>query len=226
MKGLLCRAIFLRHGQSDYTEVFPDLTTKGEETIRKSANEIKEKIEKEWSQWGYPYVRLLVSPKARALGSAAIIKEILGGCDEIKICPEVSAMEHRNIKKAKKIFSEYQNGKAAKNPIEIDYQVDPRFEDKNIFEPRSEIKKRFFAYLQSFIRRTKDLNSPQLFIHITHYEVLYHFVESVFENYADDGGTLSYGELLIVSLYDESMEVEFRNQKAKLALSTFSWLSL
>ena len=209
MKHLLCRAIFLRHGQSNYTEVFPDITEEGKRVIKESAKAIKEK----WRQWGCPSLRLLSSPKARALGSATIIKEVLEYSDEIQACSAISCLECRCIEKAKEIFEGY---KSAGHSLEADYPHNPLFEDGRIFEPRSTIQKRFFVFLEDFFRQSKDIKTFSLFIFVSHYEVLYNFIESIFRNYIDKGGVLSYGELIIVSLYDNFIEVEFRKQKAEI----------
>ena len=69
-RRFLGRAIFLRHGQTDYTDVFPDLTEEGAETITKAAESIKSIIDGQ-------QITIISSPMVRAMGSACIVAKIL-----------------------------------------------------------------------------------------------------------------------------------------------------
>ena len=81
-------------------------------------------------------------------------------------------------------------------------------------------KKRFFKYLSKIVRCLLAEQQPFLnFICVTHYETLYHLVEDLFKDYAEDK-RLSYGEIIVFSIFDigienvnvVEMEVTFREK--------------
>ncbi len=205
------RAIFLRHGQTDYTEIFPDLTEEGKQTIVSSANIMKHTVNI------HRNMIIVSSPSSRALGSSFIIAEVLGYKDEIRKEPSISPTVFRDKERAKAIVDEYmfQGGRPA---VDLACTYDPRCEDGEIFEPRSEVRKRFYKYLTGLVRQLIACQLIPCIIHVSHYEVLYHFVEFLFKlDYTRDQ-TLAYGEIIDVSFYDigdndiVEMDVKFRGK--------------
>ncbi|MBI1866424.1 MAG: histidine phosphatase family protein [Candidatus Staskawiczbacteria bacterium] len=97
-RRFLGRVILLRHGQSECTNVYPDITDEGMETITKSANSIKPLL------GNNPNVVIITSPMARAKGSADIIAKTIGYSGIIKEAP---AIRIESISKIRKIFFEY-----------------------------------------------------------------------------------------------------------------------
>lgn len=183
-------AIFLRHGQSDYTEVFPDLTEQGKQTIRNSAKQIRGVVDQ------YDYYEILSSPTTRALGSASVLEKALGCNNGISVEPAIAALTIRDTERARIFFDKY----GGEN-LSLAYNFQPCFEDESIFEPRSEVRKRFYKYLVVLAGRLAESPVKSCFIHVSHYEVLYHFVETFFKlDYAIDQ-PLAHGEPIILSFY-------------------------
>lgn len=205
------RAIFLRHGQTDYTETFPDLTEEGKQTIVSSANKMKYIVKT------HRNIMIVSSSRSRALGSSFIIAEVLGYKGEIKKEPNISLAAIRDKERFKAIIAEFepQGGVAA---VDLAYTHDPRYEDGEILEPRSEVRKRFYKYLAGLVRQLITCPLILCIIHVSHYEVLYHFVEFLFKlDYTRDQ-TLAHGEIIDVSFYDignndmVEMDVKFRGK--------------
>src|SRR5438552_1204464 len=94
------RITLLRHGQTKYTDQYPDLTELGQETIAKTAEQIALGIK---SKEG---LRILSSPTVRAQGTAGIIKEKIGHMDEIKVQPSLGMNRIKDKEKAQAIFDE------------------------------------------------------------------------------------------------------------------------
>lgn len=205
------RAIFLRHGQTDYTEIFPDLTEEGKQTIVSSANKMKYIVK------AHRNTIIVSSLRSRALGSSFIIAEVLGYKGEIKKEPNISSAAIRDKERSKAILDEFmsQGGITA---VDLAYTRDPRYEDGEILEPRSEVRKRFYNYLAGLVRQLITCQLIPCIILVSHYEVLYHFVGFLFKlDYTRDQ-TLAHGEIIEVSFYDignndiVEMDVKFRGK--------------
>jgi len=211
-RRFLGQAIFLRHGQTDYTDVFPDLTEEGIKTIEKSAQAIMPFIE------GHQNIVIIASPVARSLGSAAVVARTIGYQGKIKKEPNIQAAVVKDRMLAKAIFFEHvANG--GMRGLSVAYGNDPRYEDAKIIEPRSEVKKRFLGYFAHLIRSLLiNTGLAPCFIHVSHYETLYHFVENLFGLDYKKEDPLDNGEIIVVSIYDVSieciveMEVTFRGK--------------
>ena len=214
-KVFLGRAIFLRHGQTEYTDVFPDLTEQGMETIKRSARSIKPIAEE------HQRISIVASPLARAQGSAAIIANELEYKGEIREEPAITAAILKKILQAKALFNEYMSN-GGMRALAIAYGIDPRYENGQVIEPRSRIRKRFFEYFTNMIRSlVTTAQLPPCLIHVSHYEVLYHFVERLFELDYEKDEPLDYGEIIVISIFDigikntVEIEVTFRKKTIK-----------
>lgn len=211
-RRLLGRAIFLRHGQTDYTDVFPDLTEEGIKTITDSAQSIKPIIEE------HQNVVIIASPMARALGSAAVIARAIEYKGKIKKEPNIQAAVVKDRMQAKALFFEHV-AKGGMRALSVAYGKDPRYEDAKVIEPRSEVAKRFFQYFAYFVRSLLiNTGTPPCFIHVSHYETLYHFVEHLFGLDYKKDEPLGNGEVIAVAIYDigignvVEIEVTFRGK--------------
>ena len=208
----LGQAVFLCHGQTKYTNVFPDLTEEGIKTIKKTAVLIP-------FINGNQNIAIFSSPKIRALGSASIIAKELDIRQKIIETPKLSAIEIRDKKRAKELFDEFfRKGIQA---YSIAYGTDPRLEDGVIVEPRSAVQKRFFSFFSDLAKWfMANMNSPLRIVAVSHYEVLCHLVESAFNlNYETDD-PLEYGEIIMVSIYGGIkntviIEITFRKKTLK-----------
>ena len=199
-KRFLGLVIFLRHGQTNYTDVFPDLTEEGIKTITNSAELLRPFVE------NHQNVMIIASPMARAQGSAAVIARVLGHKGKTRIEPNIQAAIVKDRMRAKAIFYEHlKNG--GMRALSVAYGTDPRYEDGEVIEPRSEVRKRFLGYLSKLVRRLfVSPNLPLCLIHVSHYETIYHVVESLFKlDYRKDE-PLGHGEIIVVFIYDIGIE--------------------
>ncbi len=201
-RRFLGRVILLRHGESEYTDVYPDVTHNGIKTIVKSACSIKSLLDDNSS------VVIITSPMVRAKGSADIIAKIIGYRGIIKEASSIQGAIARDKKRGKELFDEY-IAKGGMRALSIACGIDPRFEDPNIIEPISEIHKRFFEYFAKIVEYLLALVKQQPFLNlicVSHYEVLYHFVENLFElDYTKDE-PLGHGEIIVVSVFGLDVE--------------------
>jgi len=188
----LGQAIFLRHGESDYTDVFPDLTDEGRKTIQRSAVEI-EKIRSDFTDNG---TSIVSSPAARAQGSAAIIAKRFG-IKRVGRIPLLKPTQIRDEEKGKAIYLKYVSDGGMRS-LCVAYGKDSRFEDGVIFEPRSEVSARLCKYLAMLAECMFVVQLPHLVVAVSHYEVLCHFVEELFKLDYARSDPLRHGELIRV----------------------------
>jgi len=205
---------FLRHGESGYTNVYPDLTPEGIKTIKKSALLIP-------FFNGNRNIEIFSSPKTRAIGSVDIITKMLSIKQRYQIAPALSAVEIKDEEKAKKLFAEVSQGGGS--ALSIAYNTDPRFEDGIILESRSEVKKRFFSFFSDLTKWfAVNMSWPLSVIAVSHYEVLYHFVEGAFKLDYEKDAPLGYGEIIMINIYESKarntviIEIVFRGKKTEM----------
>ena len=200
---LIGRVVFLRHGETDYTDVFPDLTEEGKRTIEESAKTIR--AIKNYHPW---LLSVVSSPAVRALGSASIITGILGFKEKIIKEPLIGPVVMRDTKRALAIYDEHISSKGMKG-LCISYAQDERFDNPEVFEPRSQVRKRFYKYLAGLVHYMLSCISMKPFIIcVSHYETLYHFVENPFQlDYTNDS-PFGFGEIILASFY----VTDFKNE--------------
>lgn len=212
---LIGRITVLRHGQTRYTDEFPDLTELGKETIAQSAEQIAAGLDPDED------IAMYSSDRARAQGSASIIKERIGHVADVNVRKSIGMMELKDREKAQQIFDAIiaEGGKTEQEQgsvpaVDYAYTHDSRFENAEIFEPRSEVEKRFFRNLEHTIRafevvadKTDEekeqlkLKRPHL-IATSHYELLHSFVQGVFDLDYPKDSTLKHGEPIEIYVYD------------------------
>ena len=196
MKRIIGRAVFIRHGETDYTDKFPDLTDAGKETIKRASVRIR----KIHSQRSEP-LRIMSSPAPRALGSAAIISQIMGYDQRVITASLLSPAGVRDVQRGADIFNEHV-GSGGFRQLAACYGSDQRYEDPAIFEPRTQVVSRFYEHLGQLVRNLMAGTRPLFVVCVSHYEVMYHLVEtSLSLDYAKDN-PLTFGELALLSFYD------------------------
>ncbi len=200
------RITLLRHGQTEYTDVYPDLTEEGQETVRRSAEQIAKNLREEEE------VLLMSSDKARAQGTAGIVKDVLGYKGNIRTVKGITGLEMRNREKGMEIINEMLADGGVPS-VDYAYTHDPRFDDAEIFEPRDEIQKRFMTNIEYAIRAFKtvakheELPKPHL-IAVTHFEVLSPFLHQIFDIKHPEDPTFKNAETVEISVIDPSAENE------------------
>lgn len=200
------RITLLRHGQTDYTEIYPDLTDEGQETVRKSAEQIVSNLENDEE------IVLMASDKARAQGTAGIIKDVLGHNGEIRTVNGITSMAMRDRKKGMETINEILE-KGGVPAVDYAYTHDSRFDDAEVWEPRDEVQKRFLSNIEYAIRAFKvvskheELPRPHL-IAVTHFEVLSPFLHEIFDIKHPEEPTLKNAEPIEILVKDPSTENE------------------
>ncbi len=196
MKRIIGRAVFIRHGETKYTNEFPDLTDAGKETIKRAAVEIR-KIH----NLRPDPLRIMSSPAPRALGTAAIISQIMGYDQRVIRTSLLSPADVRDARRGAEIFNEHV-GNGGFRQLSACYGSDQRYEDPAIFEPRTQVVSRFYDHLGQLVRNLMAGTRPLFVVCVSHYEVLYHLVEtSLSLDYAKDH-PLTFGEMALLSFYD------------------------
>ncbi len=216
----VCRTIFLRHGNSEYTEVYPDLTTEGRNIVLKSGEMIKKQID----GWNGD-VNIVTSPTIRAIASANIIKNSLNGtCNScIEVDRRIRAMEVIDKKKSDDFFEnlpkEYREFKNGARKIDREYNSNPIWERGDIFEKRSDIQERFVWYLRDFVKSNRR-EMPPCVIHISHLEVLWSLFDEFYAPNYEHEQPFSFGEFFILDFYGTerpdlfSVKTWFRGREA------------
>lgn len=204
-RELFGKAVFLRHGESNYTGQLPDLTEQGKQTIQAAA-ELLWKLRMEHKG----PAQIVSSPAPRAMGTSWIIAE--------RLCLETSfvrpnhflrPVDQHDRRKAEAIYREIHMEKGGHRGLCISYGQDPRFEDERIFEPRSHVNFRFYQYLGMMARDLQAQERPFFVVNVSHLEVLYHFAEKCFAlNYENGDSPFMHGELLVISFFKTGKEVE------------------
>lgn len=218
----LFRIFFLPSGETEYTGKFPDLTREGKATILNTALELKRRI-------GANGNIIFVASKApRAQGSALIIVKVfdnnwdVSSRNVVGISRTLRPLEVRDSAKAQVIFQEYLE-KGGMNTLWLSYTCDSRYDDPEIFEPREHVMARFILCLSrrlyEFFEEGSEKPKNLCFIAVSHFEVLYLFVQDLFKlNYDKGDEILSHGELIEVAFWyygnkeEVWMDVRFRGQ--------------
>lgn len=159
------RIAFMRHAESTYSSVYPDITEAGIRQLEQTANELR-------SFLSVPH-RIIASPAVRAQGSAHILVQAMGFASEIITEPLLSDMAYADWPSAKHIFEECRKECGG---VENVYDMDDRFEDASIFEPRSSVRGRFYAFLEALTKDLRQAADPQRILIVSHFEILNHFV--------------------------------------------------
>ncbi len=213
---LIGKAVFLRHGESNYTDAFPDLTETGRRTIRRSAEEIRAIKNRHCGSFA-----IVSSPAVRAKGSAGILADALPYTDGIREAPLLGPVLVIDRQQGRALYNSYISIGGMQS-LCIAYGCDIRFEDGKILEPRSSVRERFYKYLGMLVRDFLTCGRMAFVAHISHYETLFHFVEAVFHLDYRREDPLQHGELILVDFCGEDgsslveMNVRFRRRAANI----------
>jgi len=235
----LGKITLLRHAQTEYTDVYPDLTETGQEEAAKRGREIKQAVAE-----GNHDVMIASSPNIRAQGTADIIKKELKGEEQTDLQEGTASDDEIRIMRAIRSFDIHDRGAAMIELLEhvgdvtdvverikkvdVHYAHDDRFEDRvDLWEPRSKVEKRFFRGMEYAIRSFTKYNEkggdklPHL-VAVSHFEFLNHFVEKVFKLPKEE--LLDPGEKIEIDLLKQSgdnenhiiLVVTFRDQTREI----------
>ena len=219
---ILGKITIMRHGDTEYTNQYPDLTPKGIERIREKGKYLKTKIDPEKENVFYE-----TSPSARAKGTMSLILEELDQKDaEVRILKIMRSAEQRDPEKAKAMITEV-DWRADIGAWDRFFATDNRFENSpDIWQPRSELERRFYQGLEYVIRsflkyhkNQKEGKIPHL-LAVSHFEFLNHFIVKVFNLDLKKDNLLGFAEAVEMEVRELtpdkpdkiSIKVSFRGQ--------------
>jgi broad specificity phosphatase PhoE len=215
-QALESQIISIRHGQTKYTNIFPDLTEEGMENIRKTAEQLKPIIQRFGRN-----IRILSSPAPRALGSASIVAQENGLEDiAIEIDQELRPFDIKNPG-----YFEYDK----KNSTNIYGEMwvhDPLLQGENLFiEGRTSVEARAHQALRRIatevLAQSETEGNPILALAFSHFEVNLPFLHAHYpdhENFPIREGIKppQPAEAIIIHLPDRTLRritIEARGQK-------------
>ncbi len=200
---LLGKISIMRHGETRYTNVYPDITEIGQQQIAANAQKIKAGKTPE------EQLILISSPSIRALGSAGVLKPELE-VEDIHISKKIKSTTAKDWHKADAAFTELTG---IKTEDDIDFRNWDRFvahhpalnERIDLWEPRSRVEQRSLRglkYVIEFFRRYKLANPDKLphLVGVSHIEFLNHFVEKIFR--IPENNPLQFGEMVEMTILE------------------------
>lgn len=193
----LAKLVFVRHGHTNYTDEFPDLTKDGEVSAKQAGILIRQRIK------GFPFM-FVSSPAVRARGTMHLIMKELGHTEGHHIVDpmlrEAVIFDEEVLKARLQRLLPLGQDHLCKT-----YETDPFCEDGIHIESRSSVIARFYGYLEYILKigvsPQNGLARNKCVVHTTHYEVLFHFVKNIFNlNYETDK-PLQCGEVIVVGVF-------------------------
>lgn len=182
----------LRHGKTNYTGIFPDLTPDGEAEVRQVAKDsVLPWVQKHNIDLRELYIAS--SPAPRAHGTAAVVAEVIKHQGSLIPRIEIGSLVWRDYKRA---FAAC-NGLSGKGYI--NYETEPVFADPTIFETPSEVRTRWYAFLSRYISDAFHLNRRHTIL-VSHYEVLCNLVHDLFGVVASEETALRHVEPIFLSV--------------------------
>ena len=197
---ILGKVTFMRHGDTEYTEQYPDLTELGIQQVTAGAKDLNTKIDREKED-----VFIASSPKVRAQGTADIVKRELE-IGDVRIVKAMRSVEARNWEEALKMVNEIIGPEKDVKKMDRAYAHDAAFEERvDVWEPRSDVEKRFFrgfAHLTRIFERYERENLGKIphFIGVSHFETLNHLAGTIFNIRGPEADTLNFAEKIEITV--------------------------
>jgi broad specificity phosphatase PhoE len=167
--------VAVRHGDSPYSDTFPDLTEEGKRQVTESALAFKDHLSE------FDVVVALCSPATRAQGTAALFLET-ADLSNIRV-RNVSALANFDIKD-KDEFLDYMGRNSTSIYGEL-WLTDPLLAGPNeLVESRADVEKRarrfLYHYANAIARIGKESNKRICALAFTHFEIGNEFLRGVF----------------------------------------------
>lgn len=166
--------VFIRHGESRYTNEFPDITETGVQQLQQTAFNLENIVSS--------YRRLLVfsSPAIRAQGSANVFLESLRlKNQEIKIQEELSPFAIYDLKRFLDYSREHETTRYGQM-----WERDPFFDspDNSLTEKRNSVDGRAFRFFDRLSAPASDVTGPEIAcsIFFTHFEIMINYLNAVY----------------------------------------------
>ena len=178
---LALELILVRHGETHYTDTYPDLTNNGEYQAQLAGRAIQGMIN------GYTApVIFHTSPAARARGTMNLLQAEIGSTEPVSILQDLRPLDALDTNTAHQYW--YDNPK-------INYFGDPIFSASTPFEPRHQVGKRWVEYWNTQCCRASCTENPLIVVAVTHYEIMAPIVRAFFAD-EEDREELNYAEIV------------------------------
>ncbi len=217
-KKIVGKITVVRHGDTRYTGVYPDLTDVGVEQISDQSESLATDIDLNKEE-----VILVSSPSPRTKGSMDLIKEKLGLVEKkTNVVNGIRGIDVKDRSKAMEIIDEVMAGGFDITKIDHAYATDPRFEDMpDVWEAPSNVEKRALRSLEYAIRgllKAREINEDKIphIIATSHFEIVDLLLAKVFDREPGDFPPGSRVDLVIFEDDSDSgkmrLEVSFRGE--------------
>lgn len=215
---LVGRITIVRHGDTRYTGVYPDLTDSGIEQITAQAEILSDELDLDKEE-----VIFVSSPTPRTKGSMDIIKEKLGLANqETNVIKAIRGIDVKDMPRALDIINEVMIDGFDLTKIDRAYATEKRFEEMpDVWEAPSNVEKRSLRAIEYAIRgltKAKELtpNREPHIIAASHFEIVDLLLAKVFGREPGDFPPGSRVDLVFFEDEQDSkkinMEVTFRGE--------------
>lgn len=169
--------VFIRHGESDYTDEGLDITDKGIEQVRETAKTLKNYLQR------FDCIMVLSSTTPRAMGSAKVFMSEMGQLDITKTSKSIRCVD---IKQADKFLSYLANHST---PFYGEtWLVDPIIAGENNFvESKHSVDKRAVRFLYHYGREIDRISKSQSVkigvVVFTHFEIGMNYLHGIYPDH-------------------------------------------
>ncbi len=225
---IFARLTIMRHGEIPRSFENPKLTKEGVAGIYKEAEKIKE------ASGENEDIFIATSPAERTVQTGDILAESLNvGGGKRRETTLIKPMKLRDVEKAREFFDEIEVERDPERKKLAAMYVDPEnigFDDPEVFEPRTKIKKRAslglkFAglFFDGYHKKQPGIKSIPHLISTSHAEVLNPFIKEIFNTDLEKDGGVNYGESLEINIFtsEETQflgEITFRGETKKITI--------
>lgn len=193
---ILGKVSIMRHGQTEYTEQYPDITEFGAQQIGEQGVKLKKKIDTKKED-----VMIATSPSVRARGSGDVLKGKLG-IEETRVMKALRGVQIRDHAEALKMINDIIGPERDILKMDQAYAHDDAFEQRvEVWEPRSKVEKRFFRGVEYITRafsryEAEEKDKIPHLVGVSHFEFLNHIAARVFNINEKQQDQLKFGEMI------------------------------
>jgi len=210
------KVIFIRHGQTEYTEEVPyDLIPEGITSTVKTAKSLEKILPEEED------TLIISSPSVRAIGTAKIFLGQVGwNIENIEIDESIRTVD---IKDPKAFFA--YDAEHSTDVYGEMFFTDPYLQEDNDFaEGKNSIKKRMSHFLKNLVLELNDRDDKNNAIVFSHFEVISNlllpFYKAQGENYPSiDNVALKNSEPVILHIDPDNNNISIKHRNNVFSLS-------
>lgn len=221
-REIIGKITVIRHGDTQYTGVYPDLTEIGIEQVNDQSQSLASEIDSNKEE-----VILVSSPSPRTKGSMDLVKEKLGLAKQrTNIVHGIRGIDVKDMPKAMEIINEVMADGFDITKIDRAYATDSRFEEmSDVWEAPSNVEKRALRSLEYAIRgllKAREINEDKLphIVVTSHFEIVDLLLAKVFSR---EPGDFPPGSRVDLALFEGEanskqvkIDVTFRGQTRKV----------